>query len=94
MTEDALKTFRITDGWELRNLILQSIASIDSAIKRTESRGAHSRIDYVSRNDKKWMKHNLVWTDINGKTSFDARPVQLETNNNEVNSIAPKARVY
>ena len=84
----------ILEALELRNLILQSIASIDSAIKRTESRGAHSRIDYVSRNDKKWMKHNLVWTDINGKTSFDARPVQLETNNNEVNSIAPKARVY
>ena len=84
----------IVEILELYNLITQSIASIDSALKRTESRGAHSRIDFKKRNDKIWMKHNLVWTNNDGKSSFDSRPVQLETKTEEVKTIAPKARVY
>lgn len=84
----------ILETLELKNLILQSIASIDSAIKRTESRGAHSRIDFKNRNDKVWLKHNLVWTKKNGDSVFGFRPVQLKTKNKEVKSIAPKARVY
>ena len=32
---------------------MQSIASIESALNRTESRGAHARMDYQERNDKK-----------------------------------------
>ena len=84
----------IVETLELHNLITQSIASIDSAILRTESRGAHSRLDFKKRDDKKWLKHNLIWTDNEGRTKFDSRPVQLNTNTKEVNSIAPKARVY
>ena len=84
----------IIEIMELNNLILQSIVSVDSAIKRTESRGAHSRIDFTDRNDKKWLKHNLAWIKTNGSTMFDFRPVQLETKDNEVESVAPKARVY
>ena len=84
----------IVEKLELHNLIVQSIASIESAIKRTESRGAHSRIDYKKRNDEKWLKHNLIWTKENGKIEFDSRPVQLKTYSKEVKSIAPKARVY
>ena len=84
----------IIEIMELNNLILQSIASVDSAIKRTESRGAHSRIDFTDRNDKKWLKHNLAWVKSNGSTKFDFRPVKLETNDKEVESVAPKARVY
>ena len=45
-------------------------------------------------NDKKWLKHNLVWTNHNGNTTFNTRPVKLETNNIEVSTIKPKARVY
>ena len=84
----------ILEALELKNLILQSIVSIESALKRTESRGAHSRIDYKTRDDDNWMKHSLVWTDMNAKTKFGTRPVQLNTNTKEVASIAPKARVY
>ena len=84
----------IVEKLELHNLIIQSIASIDSAIKRTESRGAHSRIDFKKRDDNKWLKHNLIWTEESGKTKFDSRPVQLNTKNKEVKSIAPKTRVY
>ena len=84
----------IVEAIELHNLILQSIASIDTALVRTESRGAHSRIDYKHRNDKKWLKHNLVWTNEDGCTKFNFRNVELSTNSDEVETIAPKERVY
>ena len=84
----------IVEAIELHNLILQSIASIDTALVRTESRGAHSRIDYKHRNDKKWLKHNLVWTNESGCTKFNFRNVELRTNSDEVETIAPKERVY
>ena len=84
----------IVEAIELHNLILQSIASIDTALVRTESRGAHSRIDYKHRNDKKWLKHNLVWTNEDGCTKFNFRNVELRTNSDEVETIAPKERVY
>jgi len=30
-------------------------------LARTESRGAHSRTDYPSRNDQNWLKHTLAY---------------------------------
>ena len=84
----------IVEAVELHNLILQSIASINTALIRTESRGAHSRIDYKHRDDKKWLKHNLVWTSEDGSTKFNFRNVELKTNSDEVETIAPKERVY
>ncbi|MDR0588024.1 MAG: fumarate reductase flavoprotein subunit [Burkholderiales bacterium] len=37
------------------------------ALVRTESRGAHFRIDYPQRNDKDWLKRTLAfWKDENG----------------------------
>jgi len=32
-------------------------------LARTESRGAHSRLDYPQRNDKEWLKHTLAYFD-------------------------------
>ncbi len=84
----------IVEAIELHNLILQSIASIDTALIRTESRGAHSRIDYEHRDDKKWLKHNLVWTNEDGSTKFGFRDVELKTDSKEVETVAPKERVY
>jgi succinate dehydrogenase / fumarate reductase flavoprotein subunit len=31
------------------------------ALARTESRGAHSRLDYPKRDDKNWLKHTLAY---------------------------------
>jgi succinate dehydrogenase / fumarate reductase flavoprotein subunit len=82
------------EAYELQNLLLQSIASIDSALNRKESRGAHSRMDFKTRDDKKWMKHTMVTVQTNGKSKINYRRVNLKTNSKEIKTIEPKARVY
>ena len=79
---------------ELDNLMTQAVATLGSAVNRTESRGAHAREDYPDCDDVDWMKHTLCWVDDNGKTRFDYRPVNQQPMTNEVQSFPPKARVY
>jgi succinate dehydrogenase / fumarate reductase flavoprotein subunit len=51
-------------GWnlvfELRNLLTVSRAVTLSALQRTESRGAHSRVDYPEQDDRNWGGINSV----------------------------------
>ena len=84
----------VIEALELQNLLLQSIVSIESALNRKESRGAHARLDFQDRNDKIWLKHCLVWLNSQGKTKIKFRKVNLKTNSKEIKSIEPKARVY
>jgi len=79
---------------ELENLLLNALATIESAANRLESRGAHAREDYPDRDDANWMKHTLAWVAADGKVSFDYRPVHQETLTDDVDPIPPKARVY
>jgi succinate dehydrogenase / fumarate reductase, flavoprotein subunit len=79
---------------EFDNLIAQAVVTMESALNRTESRGAHAREDFPDRDDKNWMKHTLSWLDLKGKVTVDYRPVHAYTLTNEVSYIEPKARVY
>ena len=79
---------------ELDNLISQSQATLESAINRKESRGAHAREDYPKRNDEEWLVHSLIWLDQDGNKKFDTRPVNLNTLTDKITSIPPKKRVY
>ena len=80
---------------EFENLITQAVVTMDSALQRPESRGAHAREDYPNRDDKDWMKHTLAWIDDETKTvSLDDRPVHTYTLSNDIEYIKPKARVY
>jgi succinate dehydrogenase / fumarate reductase flavoprotein subunit len=84
----------LVETLELDNLIAQAVVTMDSARNRAESRGAHAREDFPTRDDKNWMKHTLAWIDGRGKVTIDYRPVHTYTLTNEIAYIEPKQRVY
>ena len=80
---------------EYENLICQAVVTMESAVNRTESRGAHAREDYPDRDDKDWMKHTLAFIDAEKRTvRLDDRPVHTYTLSNDIAYIEPKKRVY
>jgi len=85
----------LVETLELDNLVSQAVVTMDSALNRTESRGAHAREDFPSRDDKDWMKHTLAWIDDEKReVKIDYRPVHSYTLSNDIAYIEPKARVY
>ena len=79
---------------EFDNLIVQAVATVEGAVNRQESRGAHAREDFPERDDANWMKHTLCWVNEQGKPAIDYRPVHAYTLSNDIEYIKPKARVY
>jgi len=80
---------------EFDNLIVQAVATVEGAVGRQESRGAHAREDFPDRDDENWMKHTLCWVDgQTGKPTVDYRPVHAYTMSSDIDYIKPKARVY
>jgi L-aspartate oxidase len=62
------KTFNVSElgpagavaGWELQNMLTACFLISTAAYTRTESRGAHFRLDYPERDDAHWRLH-LLW---------------------------------
>jgi succinate dehydrogenase / fumarate reductase flavoprotein subunit len=84
----------LCEALELDNLMSQAVVTLYSAEARKESRGAHARDDFPTRDDVNWMKHSLAWRDERGKVTLGYRPVHLNTLSNEISTFPPKARVY
>ncbi|MDH5299881.1 MAG: succinate dehydrogenase flavoprotein subunit [Gammaproteobacteria bacterium] len=77
------------EALELENLMEVALATVHSALYRKESRGAHSRVDFPTRDDKNWMKHSLYFMD-GQRMSY--KPVRTQPLT--VESFPPKERVY
>ncbi len=84
----------LVEALELENLMGQAVATLHSAVARTESRGAHAHEDYPDRNDDDWLKHTVAYLNGDHDVRLTYRPVHLNTLTDEIDSFPPKERVY
>ncbi len=77
------------EALELGNMIEVARATTKSAANRFESRGAHALDDYPERDDEKWLRHSLWYSE---GSRLDYKPVQLKPLS--VDSFPPKARTF
>jgi succinate dehydrogenase / fumarate reductase, flavoprotein subunit len=52
--------YELQEALELNNMLRVAEVIVYSALRRTESRGAHFRSDYPERNDEQWLRHTFV----------------------------------
>ena len=66
----------LSDVLEVESMLLAAEVVVAGALARTESRGAHYRRDYPSRDDKNWLKHTLAYCSADGP-KLDYSPVMI-----------------
>jgi len=71
---------------ELENLLDLAEVTVVGALARQESRGAHARRDFATRDDERWLKHTLAWR-TDGPPRLDSKAVTI-------NSWKPVERKY
>ena len=62
---------------ELDNLVDLAEVTVAGALAREESRGAHARRDFPTRDDEKWLKHTLAFHADDGPR-FEHKPVTID----------------
>jgi len=72
----------LTEAIELGFMIDYSLVQVEAALARTESRGAHLRLDgpdepKLPRDDERWLKHTFSWLDDDGTVRLEYAPVYL-----------------
>ena len=77
------------EAMELDNLVETARATVVSAAARTESRGAHARDDFPERDDGKWLRHTLFYSE---GSRLDYKPVNMKPLT--VPTFEPKKRTF
>jgi succinate dehydrogenase / fumarate reductase flavoprotein subunit len=63
---------------ELENLVDLAEVAIAGGLAREESRGAHARRDFPTRDDERWLKHTLCFREEDG-VRLAYKPVTIDT---------------
>jgi succinate dehydrogenase / fumarate reductase flavoprotein subunit len=74
----ALYNSNLFHALELENLLDLAEVTIVGALAREESRGAHARRDFQTRNDDEWLTHTLAWY-TGGAPRLEHKNVTLDT---------------
>ncbi len=87
--EDKSKVYNtdLQEAIELGHMLDFSAFIVEGGLMRNESRGAHFRNDYDSRDDKKFLKHTFAYMDKEGNIKIEYTDVSL-------GKFEPEARTY
>ena len=77
----------LQEAIELGHMLEYTAFIVEGALARNESRGAHFRNDYDSRDDANFLKHTFAYMDENGDVSLEYADVKL-------GKFKPEARKY
>ncbi|MEJ2499735.1 MAG: succinate dehydrogenase flavoprotein subunit [Campylobacterales bacterium] len=71
--DDKSKIFNtdLQEAIELGHMLDYALFIVESALARKESRGAHYREDFTTRDDENFMKHTMAYMNENGEISLD-----------------------
>jgi fumarate reductase flavoprotein subunit len=62
---------------ELSNMLDIAETTLHSALQREESRGAHQRTDFTTRDDARFLNHALAYRDSDGSVRIERLPVTI-----------------
>jgi fumarate reductase flavoprotein subunit len=66
----------LTFALRIKNMVRLSLITAMGALARTESRGAHFRLDHPLRDDAKWLNRTLArWSEATDEPDFSYEPV-------------------
>ena len=63
--------------WSWRTCSTSPSSILHSALQREESRGAHQRTDFTTRDDTRFLNHALAYRDSDGSTRIERSPVTI-----------------
>ncbi len=77
--DDHSRTFNteLLSALELMCMLDVATCIVHSALHRTESRGAHQRIDYPKRDDRNFLAHSVIMRTSSGNIRIDYAPVTI-----------------
>jgi succinate dehydrogenase / fumarate reductase flavoprotein subunit len=77
--KDKSKIFNteLQEAIEFGHMLDYSFFIVASALDRKESRGAHFREDFPTRDDENFLKHTMAYMDKNGAITLDYMDVTL-----------------